>query len=52
MEYYVNKKLDETHRDISEHDVETNMNATKMEIEKYPDGHDDDKEKNRENKKM
>ena len=46
MEDYVNKKLDETNRDISEHDIETYMNATKMAIEKYPDGHDDDEEKN------
>ena len=52
MEDCVNKKLDETHRDISEHDIETNLNATKMVIEKYPDGHDDDKKKNIKNKKM
>ena len=42
MEDCVNKKLDETQRYISEHDIETNMNATKMVIEKYPDGHEDD----------
>ena len=41
MEYCVNKNLDETHRDIYEHDIETNLNATKMLIEKYPDGHQD-----------
>ena len=28
----VNKKLYETHIDISEHDIETNLNATKMVI--------------------
>ena len=39
MEDCVNKKLDETHRDISEHDIETNLNAIKMVIEKYLDGH-------------
>ena len=33
MEYCVNKKLDETQRDISEHDTETNLNATKRVIE-------------------
>ena len=37
----MNKKLDETHRYISDHDIETNLNATKIVIEKYPDGHDD-----------
>ena len=41
MEDFVNNKLDETHRDISEHDIETNLNATKMVIEKYADDHDD-----------
>ena len=41
MEDGVNKNLDETHRDISEHDIETYMDATKMVIEKYPDGHGD-----------
>ena len=45
MEDFVNKKTDETHRDISEHDIQTNMNVTKMVIEKYPDVHDDDKRK-------
>ena len=34
MEYCVNTKLDETDRDISEYDIETNLNATKMVIEK------------------
>ena len=34
MEDCVNKKLDKTHRDISEHDIETNMNAMKMVMEK------------------
>ena len=42
MEDCVNKRLDETYRDISEHDIETDLNATKLVIEKYPDGHDDD----------
>ena len=41
----MNKKLDGTHRDISKHDIETNLDATKMVIEKYPDGHDDDEKK-------
>ena len=50
MEDCVNKKLDETHRGISEHDTETNLNAPSMVIEKYPDGHDDDEKKNREKK--
>ena len=45
MEDFVNKKLDETHRDIYEHDIDTNMNATKTVIKKYPDGHDDDEKK-------
>ena len=30
---YTNNKLDETHRDIYEHDIETNITATKMVIE-------------------
>ena len=42
MGYFVNKKLDEIHRYISEHDIETNMNAKKTVMEKYPDGHGDD----------
>ena len=41
MEDCVNNNLDEIHRDISEHDIETNLNATKMVIEKYADDHDD-----------
>ena len=49
IKYCVNKKIDKTQKDISEHDIETNLNATKMMIEKYPDGHDD--EKKRENRK-
>ena len=32
MEDFDNNKLDETNRDISEHDLETNMNATKIVI--------------------
>ena len=51
MEYYVNNNLDETHRDISEHDIETNRDITKMVIEEFPGGHDDDEEKKLENKK-
>ena len=46
MEYFVNKNLDETHRDIFKHDIETNRDATKMVIEKFSDGHDDDEKKN------
>ena len=42
MEDFVNKKMDETHRYISEHDIESNINATKIVIEKYPDAHDDE----------
>ena len=30
MEDCVNKKLDKTHRDISEHEIETYLNATKI----------------------
>ena len=45
MEGFVNKKLNETHIDISKHDIEINLNDTKMVIEKYTDGHDDDKKK-------
>ena len=33
MEDCVNKNLDETHRDISKHDIETNRDAMKMLIE-------------------
>ena len=51
MEDFVNKKTDETHIDISEHDIQTNMNVTKMVIEKYPDVHDDDKRKKHQRKK-
>ena len=32
MEGYVNNNLDETHRDVSEHDKETNRDAMKMVI--------------------
>ena len=39
-----------THRDISQRDIKTNMNATKMVIEKYTDGHDDDEKEKREKK--
>ena len=45
MEYYVNNNLDETHRDISEHDIETNRDIIKMVIEECPGGHDDDEGK-------
>ena len=51
MEDCVNKKVDETHRDISEHDIETNLNVTKVVIKKYPDGHDDDEKKTPEKKR-
>ena len=46
MEDCVNNNLDEIHRDISEHDIETNHDAMKTVIEECPDGHDDDKKKN------
>ena len=51
MEYFVNKNLDETHKDISENDIETNQDAMKMVIEECPDGHDDDKGKKVEREK-
>ena len=35
MEYCVNKNLDETHRGISEHDIETKWDATERVIENY-----------------
>ena len=50
MEYCVNNNLYDTHRDISEHDKETNLYATKMMIEIFPDGHDDDEKKTSEGK--
>ena len=46
MEDCVNNNLDDTHIDISEHDIETNLYATKTVIEKFPDGHDDDEKRN------
>ena len=52
MKYCVNDNLDETHRDISENDIETNWYSTKMVIGKYPDGHDDDEKKTPEKKKV
>ena len=48
MGYFVNKKLDEIHRYISEHDIETNPDSIKMLIEECPDGQDDDKKNTRE----
>ena len=45
-----NKNLDETHKDISEHDIETNQYAMKMVIEECLDGHDDDEKKTSEKK--
>ena len=45
MEYCVNKNLDETQRDISEHGIETNWDAMKMVIEECPDDQDDDEKK-------
>ena len=48
----MNKKLDETHIDISEHNIENNLNATKMIIEKHPYGHDDDEKKRRKQTKV
>ena len=46
MEDFVDKNLDETHRDVSEHDIETNWGAMKMVIEEGPYVHDDDKKIN------
>ena len=51
MEYCVNKNLDETNRDISEHDIETNRDAKKMVIEECLDGHDDYEIKKNQRKK-
>ena len=51
MEDFVNMKLVETHRSIYEHEIETNLNSTKMVIEKDPDGHDDDEKKTSEKTK-
>ena len=52
MQDCVNNNLDETHRYIPEHDIETNRDATKLVIEKFPDGHDDDEGKNIREKKQ
>ena len=44
--HFVKNNLDETHRDVSEHDIKkTNQDDLKMIIEECPDAHDDD-EKN------
>ena len=45
MEDYANNNLDETHRDVYEHNNKTSRNAMKMAIEEFPDGHDVDKKK-------
>ena len=42
MEDCVNKSINETHRDISEHDKESNWYDMRMLIEKFLDGHNDD----------
>ena len=42
MEDFVNKNLDETHKNIPEHDIETNQDSMKMIMEECPDGPDDD----------
>ena len=52
MEYFVNNDLDKTHRDISEHDIETNRIAVKMVIAEFPDGNDDEKIKKKQRKKL
>ena len=41
MEDCVNKNLDVTHIYVYEYDIENNVDAIKMVIEKFPDGHDD-----------
>ena len=51
MESCVNKKLDETHRDISEHDIENNLNAPKTVMGKYPYCHNDGERKTEKTKK-
>ena len=51
MEYFVNKNLDETHIDISEHHIWTNWGAMKMVIYRFSDGHDYDKMKKHQRKK-
>ena len=43
MEDCVNKNLDEIKRDITEHEIETNGDAMKMLIQKFPYVQDDDK---------
>ena len=42
IEDCVNNNLDEIHRDITEHEIETNRYAMKMVIEECSDGQDDD----------
>ena len=48
----MNNNLDETHRDVYEHDKETNWDAMKMLIEEFPDGCDGDKKNNIREKKI
>ena len=45
MEDCVNKNMDEIHRYITEHDIETNWYSMKMAMEEFPDGQDDDEKK-------
>ena len=52
MEYFVNKNLDETHRDLSEHEKESNLYAVKMAIEECPDVRDDNKKEKHQIKKQ
>ena len=42
MQYCVNQNLYETHRNISEHDIETNWDAMKIVLEESPDDYDDE----------
>ena len=42
MQYCVNQNLYETHRNISEHDIETNWDAMKIVLEEPPDDYDDE----------
>ena len=47
----MNINLYETHRDVYEHEKETNRDAMKMLIEEFPDGCDGDKKNNIREKK-
>ena len=50
MNDFVKNKLDEIHRDIYDHDIETNRDAIKMVIEEFSDDHVDDKKEKKSEK--